>query len=380
MPGHNRYASIGTVAFAALCLIATLAFAVPNSDAVSVFFESSVNALFLPPAENTCMNLNAPAQGLPEPTRKNDAVPPLEEVTDAAASPGEPAVFETPADIKEMEAAYLAEYKDAPAAGEVRERFFVNDAATDVLENVAVRNCTEEHSPDFAALLRSGAVLSVSDPAEPVVLIYHTHTSEGYLPAYTGVFYKDYATRSSDPAKNVVRVGEALCAALRERGVGCIHDTQIYDGTYDGAYARSREKVLAYLEQYPSLSIVLDVHRDAIRLSDTVACKPTAVINGKKAAQVMIITGVEEGPVTEFPDWEQNLRFALALQQTAQRAYEGIMKPIYFCRRKYNMDVAPCSLLLEFGSDVNTLEEAVYAGDLMGDALAQLIGDYAKNE
>ena len=175
----------------------------------------------------------------------------------------------------------------------------------------------------------------------------------------------------------MVRVGETICEALNSRGIGCVHDTEIYDDTYEGAYARSREKVLAYLERYPSIRIVLDVHRDAIRLSDTVLCKPTAVIDGKKAAQVMIITGVEEGPVTDFPDWEQNLRFALALQQTAQDIHEGLMKPIYFCRRRYNMDVTPCSLLLEFGSDGNTLAEAVYAGMLFGDALAQFIEDHA---
>ncbi len=91
----------------------------------------------------------------------------------------------------------------------------------------------------------------------------------------------------------------------------------------------------------------------------------------------MIITGVEEGPVTDFPNWEQNLRFALALQQTSQDLHEGLMKPVYFCRRRYNMDVTPCSLLLEFGSDGNTLAEAVYAGTLFGEALSQFIEDHA---
>ena len=292
----------------------------------------------------------------------------------------EPTAYETPADILEMERDYLAAVSDAAVCGTVYERFFVNDGATDVIGRVAVRNCTETASPDFASLLAQGAALEITDPSQPTVLIYHTHTTESYLLSDTGSFYRNFATRSNDPAQNMVRVGNALCEALEARGIGVIHDTAVYDETYNGAYARSRVSVEEYLRRYPSVKIVLDVHRDAIYDSDTSACKPTAVIDGRKAAQIMIITGVEEGPVTDFPDWERNLRFALALQNKAQTMYEGLMKPVYFCRRKYNMDLSPCGLLLEFGSDTNTLAEAVYAGRMLGDALGALIEEYAKNE
>ncbi len=361
---------------AALCLILTPALILPNGDAVSAYCETVLSALCSGSEERTLQRLSAAGENEYSETRANDAVSPLEEVPETLAADAA-APYETPADILEMEKAYLKKYENAGTAGTVRERFFVNDGATDVLGNVAVRNCAEEHKPDFEALLRQGAALEFKDKSEPLVLIFHTHTSEAYLLSDTGVYYEGYATRSADPAQSVVRVGEAICEVLNSRGIGCVHDTEIYDDTYEGAYARSREKVLEYLRQYPSIRIVLDVHRDAIRLSDTVLCKPTAVINGKKAAQVMIITGVEEGPVTDFPNWEQNLRFALALQQTSQDLHEGLMKPVYFCRRRYNMDVTPCSLLLEFGSDGNTLAEAVYAGTLFGEALSQFIEDHA---
>ena len=128
-----------------------------------------------------------------------------------------------------------------------------------------------------------------------------------------------------------------------------------------------------YLEEYPSIQVVLDIHRDAIEQSGGVRIKPTAKILGKKAAQLMIITGCEEGKVTDFPDWERNLTFALRLQSICEEKFPGLMRPLYFCQRKYNMDLSPNNLLVEVGSCANTLEEAVYAGRLLGNSLATLL-------
>ena len=122
---------------------------------------------------------------------------------------------------------------------------------------------------------------------------------------------------------------------------------------------------------------MLDVHRDAVYTTETDHLKPVCEINGKKSAQVMIITGADGGPVASFPHWEDNLKFALALQKRVQSEYEGLMKPVYFCNRRYNMDVTPCSLLLEFGSDANTLDEAVYAASMLGMSLGRLINEGA---
>ena len=305
----------------------------------------------------------------PPPETETAAEPaPETEPADAAPEQSDP-----PADIAALRAAYLEAHRDVPGDGTVNETFFTDEGATDRVGNVLIRNCTASKQPDFAALLAAGPPAMPDPAAGPAVLIFHTHTTESYLPADNGVFYHDYATRSSDPAQNVVRVGDAICEALERRGVAAIHDTRIYDGAYEGAYARSREGAGAMLAEHPTVKIAIDVHRDAIYPTDTSAIKPTASIGGEKTAQIMIITGAEEGLVTDFPGWEENLRFALALQRAAQTKYEGLMKPIYFCQRKYNMDLTPCSLLLEFGSDTNTLEEAVRAGRMLGDALAELI-------
>lgn len=293
--------------------------------------------------------------------------------TDGADESGE---YETPSDIAAMRDEYVAAFAEAKPQGKVTECFFTTNGATVSVGNVHIKNTTSK-TPDFASLLKDGVSIDSPDLTKPTVLIFHTHTTESYLMADNGVFYSDYQTRSEDPSRNMVRVGDEICKRLKEAGIGVIHDTNIYDATYNGAYARSRKTVLEYLEKYPSIKVVLDVHRDAVYTTDTDHLKPVCEINGKKSAQVMIITGADGGPVASFPHWEDNLKFALALQKRVQSEYEGLMKPVYFCNRRYNMDVTPCSLLLEFGSDANTLDEAVYAASMLGASLGRLITESA---
>lgn len=285
--------------------------------------------------------------------------------------------YETPSDIAAMRDEYVAAFSQSEPQGKITECFFTTNGATSSVGNVHIKNTTSK-KPDFSTLLKEGVKLDSEDISKPTVLIFHTHTTESYLMADNGVFYSGYQTRSTDPARNMVRVGDELCKVLEKNGIGVIHDTNIYDDTYNGAYGRSRKTVLEYLEKYPTIKIVLDVHRDAVYTTDTDHLKPVCKLDGRKAAQVMIITGADGGPVESFPHWEENLRFALAVQKQVQTDHEGLMKPVYFCNRRYNMDVTPCSLLLEFGSDANTLDEAVYSASLVGSSLSTLIKQSVK--
>jgi stage II sporulation protein P len=188
-----------------------------------------------------------------------------------------------------------------------------------------------------------------------------------------GFYEVGFMTRTKDSALNMVRVGKAICEEIEKAGYQVIHDTEIHDLSYNGAYAHSRKKVEEYLKKYPTIEVVLDVLRDAIQQSDGTKIKPTARIQGKKAAQIMIISGCEGDGVNGFPHWEKNVTFALGLQSRAEEMYPELMRPVFFCNRKYNMDVTPCSLLLEFGTDANTLEEAVYSAELIGSAIADML-------
>ena len=234
---------------------------------------------------------------------------------------------------------------------------------------------TDDVKPDYDALWTADAALTI-DKSKPAVLLFHTHTTEGYELLDRDWYAADTSSRTTDAGRNVVRVGTAIAEELESAGFQVIHDETVHDTRYSGAYDRSRATVQKYLDRYPELSVVLDVHRDAIQENNGVKIKPVAEIGGKKAAQIMIISGSEGGNVTDFPNWEQNLRFALRLQDACEQSAAGLMRPLFFCHRQYNMDMTPCSLLVEFGSEANTLEEAVYAGSLFGRALARLLENY----
>ncbi|MDR2931597.1 MAG: stage II sporulation protein P, partial [Oscillospiraceae bacterium] len=149
-------------------------------------------------------------------------------------------------------------------------------------------------------------------------------------------------------------------------------DTTQHDyPSYNGSYERSAETIKAYLEEFPSIKVVLDLHRDAMQRDDAIV-KPVAVINGKKAAQIMIIAACDDGTMG-VPEWRENLRFAAAFQDYMEQEYHQLTKPVFFCYRKYNMDLTTGSLLLEFGSNANTLEEAMYSAEMAGEALSRLI-------
>ncbi len=279
---------------------------------------------------------------------------------------------ETPADIKTLMESAETLYAGYEKSGDIDEVFMGATNKTLVWGKVKADNKTNE-TVSIENLLNTKPSYGEIIKDKPYILVYHTHTTEGYELLDKGWYSNSYNSRTADYSRNMVRVGEALCESLREKGFNVIHDKTVYDTSYNGAYSRSRVNVEKYLEEFPSIAVTLDVHRDAIHYESGTKVKPTATVNGKKAAQVMIVTGCEGNGVTDFPDWKENLTFATHLQNAVEENYEGLMRPIYFCHRKYNMNVTPNSLLLEFGTDANTLEEAVYSASLLGDALGKML-------
>lgn len=259
---------------------------------------------------------------------------------------------------------------------DIREYQYINDGVTDKSGLVRVKNVNETDI-DIQVKLKEKIDLSVSKD-KPSVLIFHTHTTETYQILDRGFYEVGFETRSNNSAQNMVRVGKAICEQIENAGYQVIHDTQIHDGTYSGSYSRSRAAVEEYLKKYPSIQVVLDIHRDAIQENDGTKIKPVAEINGKKAAQIMIISGCQEegNDITDLPDWEYNLTFAVQLQNKLEELFEGITRPLYFCPRSYNMNLTHCSLLIEIGSDSNTLDEAVYTGKCLGVAVSRILEEY----
>ena len=248
-------------------------------------------------------------------------------------------------------------------------------AGSSFVQGIAIKNASSR-TVDIASELAQKPDLGLTDTTEPQVLIMHTHTSECYMTYDAGYYNSDDPVRSSDPTCSVLAVGETIAATLREAGIGVIHDSTFHDSPkYSGAYERSAVTVQGILDQYPSIKVVLDIHRDAMTQGDGTKIKPTVEIDGKKAAQCMIIASTCDTEAVPHPNWKQNLRFALRLQSALHTKYEGLVRPLYLVDSRYNQHLTNGSLLIEVGSDSNTVEEAVYSGQLVGKTLAQVLDE-----
>ena len=240
-------------------------------------------------------------------------------------------------------------------------------------DNFYVKNSTEL-TLDIGKYLNAPLPFEYEDTSEPQVLIVHTHATESYMDDDLGYYYESFYPRDTDDNYNVVRVGKAICDSLKSNGIGAVQCcTHHDDPQYYGAYDNSAQSILDYMEKYPSIKIILDIHRDSITTDDNEKIKPTFTYNGKKAAQIMIMCGNDNYGYYSFPNWEQNLSLALKLHSTAETSYPGMTRPLYFGNFMYNMNLAPGSLLIEIGTDANTLEEAVYSGEMLGNVIADTL-------
>ena len=217
----------------------------------------------------------------------------------------------------------------------------------------------------------------VDSLAEPLALIYHTHTCESFEPYVRDEFDPGFNFRTTDETKNVVMVGNAIEAELEAQGISVIHATDIHDHpTYNGAYDRSRATIMSILEEYPSVRVVLDIHRDALG-DDTQAYQPFIRVEGKEAAQIMIISGCDDGTMG-MPNYMENFHFACTLQQKLEKDHPGFTRPILFDYRCYNQDLTNGSLLIEVGSHGNTLDQVQFAGQLLGKSLGELLTEMSE--
>jgi stage II sporulation protein P len=285
-------------------------------------------------------------------------------------------ITQTPSDIAKLMKNNKKSYTKSNSIGKTSEEAYQGGGTILSFNDLEIQSKIPQsfYNPDIEALLAKGAQLKIKDKSKPTILVYHSHTTESYSLLDVGYYIKSDA-RSSDTAQNMVRVGDELVKYLENQGFTVIHDTEIHDTDYNSSYDSSREIVEKYLEEYPSIEITIDVHRDDITYSNKTKVKPTATINGKKAARMMIIAGCEYGRVKNFPDWEYNLRFDLQVQSKVNEMYQGLMRPILFSERKYNMYETYNSFLLEIGTDANTLDEACYSARLFGNALGKLLNE-----
>ena len=210
------------------------------------------------------------------------------------------------------------------------------------------------------------------DDSGPQVLIVHTHTTESFTDAGKTKYSAEDSDRSTDETKNITAVGAAMAEVLNANGISTIQDKTVHDyPSYSGAYTRSMATVRENLEANPSIKVVLDVHRDGLVREDGTKLKVATDINGVKTAQCMFVIGSNANLTHDH--WQENLKLACKLQKTALEQYPGLMRPINIREERFNQQVSMGSIIIEVGSNGNTLEEAIEGGKVMAQILTKVL-------
>ena len=164
-----------------------------------------------------------------------------------------------------------------------------------------------------------------------------------------------------------------MATVFRAYGFQVIHDTTLCDyPAYNGAYDRSKAVVEQWLERYPSIRVVLDVHRDALVGNEGEIYKMVSVEAGEKVAQVMMVLGTDAGGA-DHPRWKDNMAFALKLQRNLVKGYTSLARPTVLRKSRYNQQLCPGSILVEVGGHGNSLSEAIAGGRLWADNVARTL-------
>ena len=238
---------------------------------------------------------------------------------------------------------------------------------TTIEGGLTIKNQTS-YSVDLGQLIRDGTDIRLK-PDKPQILIIHTHSSEAYTPSGADLYEASDVSRTEDTNFNIVRVGDELAEVLTAAGLHVLHDRGIYDyPSYTGSYTRSGQAVENYLAENPDIKIVIDVHRDSLG-ENGVIYKTLAEEDGKCSSQVMLVVGTDESGLPHS-SWRGNLALAMVLQNAVSGAHPTLMRPVMLVPQRYNQNLAPGALILEVGSDGNTLQEALNAVRLFASAAA----------
>ena len=241
-----------------------------------------------------------------------------------------------------------------PVFGESEEAFVQVSAAWDV---------------DIPALLQKPLQWDLMN-GSPTVLILHSHATESY--EKTDDYQETSPYRTLDTDYNMVSIGDRVAQILEAGGIRVIHDRTLYDyPNYNDAYINAREAIETHLAENPTISMVLDLHRDAAE-DETGKQKRSAVtIDGVSTANLMLVMGSNKG-TREFPNWEQNLALAVKLQAQLEQAHQGLCRPINLVTSRYNQDLCTGTLLVEVGTAGNTRAEALSAAEYLAEGILGL--------
>lgn len=228
-----------------------------------------------------------------------------------------------------------------------------------------------DYTIDMTSLLQKDSPVVLGEEGVQV-LIMHTHGTESYTQSAGHTYAASGEYRTTDSSANMLRVGRTICDILNDRGISAVHSTTLNDyPAYSGSYNRALKDIQAYVKQYPSIQLVIDVHRDAIASGSTYY-KTAAEVEGQQTAQLMFVTGTDAGGLTH-DHWRDNLAFQAQLHDRLNSTYPGIMRPMSIRASRFNQHVRTGSMLVEVGACGNTLEEALAAAEIFANTLADTL-------
>ncbi len=256
--------------------------------------------------------------------------------------------------------------------GKVVEKFISPYTANTSYNSVYLKNNTDLNI-NLKEFLNANLGYNIEKNNEPQVLILHTHATESYLREEKTTYTDKDTARTRDNEYNMVALGKIISDKLNEAGIKTLHDTTQHDyPSYNQSYSRAAQTICNYTEKHKSIKVVIDLHRDAIAQGDTDKVKLTTEINGKKAAQIMLVMGSQSGSIKNHPNWKENLKLATKIQQTVEVMYPTLARSIHFMSKNYNQSLSRGAVLIEIGTDGNTIQEAKYSAELLSNALISL--------
>ena len=189
------------------------------------------------------------------------------------------------------------------------------------------------------------------------ILLFHTHSCESYTSSEAYPYTPTGNFRTTDLNFTVTRVGTELETYLKKYNYNVVHSTDYHDyPSYNGSYTKSLQTVETLLQTTPS-DIIIDLHRDAIGSRSDYA--PIVKIGETDvAAQLMFVIGTNNGGLWH-PNWNQNLKFAIKVQEKAEEMYPGLFKPIMLTTSRYNQHTGKYASIIEVGATGNTLEQCL---------------------
>lgn len=227
------------------------------------------------------------------------------------------------------------------------------------------------YRPDLESLLYTPLDWDLTGDA-PTVLIVHTHATEGYEKQPWEDYAEEYAYRTLDDRYNMVSIGDEVARVLEAGGIKVLHDRSYHDyPSYNGSYGNARMSIEDYLRQYPSIKMVLDIHRDASDGADGTQLVTVGSVGGQRSAQLMVVVGTD-ATGNYHPNWQQNLSLALKLTAVLEQENPGLTRPVNLRGERFNMDMTPGSLLIEVGGAGNTHDEALLAANALARGILAL--------